>query len=159
MASDKSYTMTDEQLRTLLAEVRANAPAAPTSAAQLTADEQVNALVKQIREGENRPVHKIERLPCKSEETGATFVAVVQTSGHHPAGFVLTLDAYTMPDGVEVHKADGGLVPDGLTVRRKDGELTREYKQWVWVNFYQADLRRHVGKDGAWIRKMAAPAL
>lgn len=98
------------------------------------------------------------RVACKSDETGATFTAVVVESKAHPAGRIVALEGYTHPEGVATYQADGGLVPTGMQIMKAGvgapvpgqvlakHDLCIEYMQWRWVEFWQKDIRRYSGK-------------
>lgn len=150
----QNVMMTADQLKQLIESMRG--PAAPTPGiSNLTPDDQIQLLLKQVKEGQNREVHKIERFKCTSLETEASFTAVVATSKTFPEGRVVALDGYTYPPGSDAHIEDGGLVPNGLVIRMKDNLTpTREWKQWRWL-FWQADLKRFIGKDAMWLRRLA----
>lgn len=157
--ADKQYTLTDEQFKTLLGELKAGqGKMAPPGVSPYTPDEQVGMFVDQLRKGENREAHKLEDITCQSQITGAKFTAVVCTSKAYPAGRVLSLKDYEYPVGSDVHVTEGGLVPEGLAIKNKAGEGTKEWKQWRWINHYQQDLKTYVGRDAAWLRKMADTA-
>ena len=96
---------------------------------------------------------------CTSDVSGASFDAEVnfpiatidgKVAGKLPGpGRVVKLLNYKEPEGIRVHTRDGGLVPDGMVMTENYGngpEMADGYKQWVWENFWQADLRRFVGK-------------
>lgn len=94
-------------------------------------------------------VPKYRYVPCKSEETGATFEAHVLESrdAKFPQGRIVGMRNYTHPEGVEVYQSNGGLVPDGMQILvhgAAAGTYTPEFKQWRWTTFYQTDLRRYV---------------
>jgi hypothetical protein len=150
-----AFLMTDDQLKALIAGVveQVRGPAVGPATSPLSPDDQVNAMVDQMRG--TRPPHEITEVKCTSVETKASFTAIIAKSKTFPGGRVIDLRDYTYPEGHEVHVAEGGIVPDGLTIRRPDGQPTKEYKHWKWTNFYQMDLRRYVGQDAAWLKRMA----
>ncbi len=97
---------------------------------------------------------------CTSDFTGATFDAEItwpaatidgKIVGRLPGdGTVTALRNYKEPAGVDKHTADGGLVPNGMKITENYGqgeEIADGYKQWRWESFWQADLRRFVGKS------------
>jgi hypothetical protein len=89
-------------------------------------------------------VPRYRYVPCKSEETGATFDAHVLESRKYPNGRIVALRGYTHPAGVEISQLQGGLVPEGMAVFNPDARsYTVQYKQWRWETFYQVDLRRY----------------
>ncbi len=103
---------------------------------------------------------KWRHVECKSEETGATFTALVIESAKHPSGRITQLLNYKHPKGVCTYESHGGLVPNGYQILnsgpgmpQNDGEglLRHEfvihYLQWRWVEFWQKDLKRYVGKE------------
>lgn len=150
-----AYVLSEEQLMKLIAEVRGQqAPHLPERPqGSLSPDQQVNALVDQVK-GNDREPHKIEEVPSMSLETKATFLAVVTTSKSFPSGRVLALKDYTYPQGIDSHVTEGGLVPEGMAILLPNGNPDRTYKQWRWENFWKVDLARYVGKDAAWLRTM-----
>jgi len=69
---------------------------------------------------------------------------------------------YTLPEGHDRHQAQGGIVPNGMTMKEIGADhqekLSDGYKQWLWESFWQADLRRFVGKQlPAHVRPQAPP--
>jgi hypothetical protein len=98
------------------------------------------------------------KVPCRSEETGATFTACIVESRSCPAGRFVTLEDYRHPAGVMTYQSNGGLVPDGMQILRAGTAAPSEgaqipkhdfnpyYLQWRWTEFYQRDLRRFAGK-------------
>lgn len=99
------------------------------------------------------------KVACKSDETGATFTACVTESRAYPNGRITALENYTHPPGVATFVSAGGLVPDGFQILKSgtaappEGgppllkqDLTVPYLQWRWVEFWQKDLRRLIGK-------------
>jgi len=120
---------------------RSSTPQAPPMAFEdADPDTQFKAMMD-ARRGKDRPPKSISKVAAHSEDTGATFLAVIDDA----TGVVFRLDAYTFPDGVDRHMPDGR-VPDGLQIHDKNGQPTIVYKQWRWENFWQADLRRFIGK-------------
>jgi hypothetical protein len=70
---------------------------------------------------------------------------------------------YRLPIGFDKHLAEGGIVPAGMTIATLEqverGDVDREgYAQWLAETFWQADLKRFVGKQlPAHVRPAAAP--
>jgi|SRR5215471_1947124 len=99
------------------------------------------------------------KVPCRSDETGAVFIACVVESKAFPAGRVVSFENYMHPPGVMVYQSAGGLVPDGMQILRagtaapEEGrsvpkhDLTPYYMQWRWTEFWQKDLIRYAGKE------------
>lgn len=103
---------------------------------------------------------KYRMIPCKSEETGATFTAHVVESKKYPNGRIVSLHDYTHPEGMFTYARDGGRVPDnfpilkdanggalGEGVKLEKHQLSVMYLQWRWTEFWQRDLSRFVGKE------------
>lgn len=99
-------------------------------------------------------------VKCKSDETGATFVAAVVESDSMANGRIVEIKGYTHPRGIATYQSAGGLVPDGLQILRAgvaappEGgapipkhDLTPHYLHWRWTEYWQRDLRRIVGKE------------
>lgn len=109
-------------------------------------------------EGLPRP-QRWRRVACKSDETGATFTAIVLESRTFPAGRISQLADYKHPPGTMTYKADGGHVPDFMQIMRagvgapEEGrsypkhDLTPDYLQWRFVEFWQKDINRFSGKE------------
>jgi hypothetical protein len=101
-----------------------------------------------------------KRLACKSPDddgTGATFDAIVAPSSTFPQGRCVRLENYKHPADL-----DARVSALGLPTRKDDaGRYTEATtKQWMYVTFWQADLRRFVGKPlPAHIIVKAEPAL
>jgi hypothetical protein len=99
------------------------------------------------------------KVACKSEETGATFIAHVNESRPFPAGRIISLGGYTHPIGITTYRKDGGLVPDGLQIllagvaspeegrRILKQDCTIHYLQWRWTEYLQRDTLRYSGKE------------
>lgn len=132
--------------------IRANRPQGPL--------EQAGFSEAQIAQLTEHPKPKRWReVACKSDETGATFVACIVESRGMTNGRITQLKNYTHPKGAAVFTSAGGLVPDNLQILRAgttppvEGavlakhDLTPYYLQWRWETFLQADLRRYVGKE------------
>lgn len=154
--AEKQVVMSEEQFEKFLAKIGSSGapPGVTPGVDPMTPDERVKLVVEQMRKGENREAHTIDKIDVVSARTGARFAAIVASSKSDPNGRVLTLEDYVFPDGIEVHRADGGVVPDGMIIKTPKGELTKQYKQWRWTEFYQNDLREYVGKGGDWLRRM-----
>jgi hypothetical protein len=119
-------------------------PKTPLEHAGLSPDQ-----IKQVTEPPTW-IPRYRYIPCKSEETGATFDAHVLESRDaklYPQGRIVNLRNYKHPEGTETYQSNGGLVPDGLQILvhgAGPGTYTDTYKQWRWTTFYQTDLRRYV---------------
>lgn len=103
---------------------------------------------------------KYRDVPWKSEETGATARAHVVESRKFPNGRVVYLTDYRHPKEAYVYDSQGGKVPDGFPMwagnyptnlpegeEPAQGTFNIGYLQWRWTNFYQADIRRYVGRE------------
>lgn len=114
---------------------------------------------KQIDAVDLPPAPKRWRVvPCLSPDTGATFDAHVIESKEHPNGRITALANYRHPAGVYAYQTNGGRVPDQMQIflngsmSHREGEepradqLTQQFKQWRWTEFWQTDLRRYNGK-------------
>lgn len=113
---------------------------APSPGVAQSPNEMFAAQMKAARVSTEPPL-QIDRVEgVLSNVTGSRFTAV------KVHGVVAQLEGYTYPDGIEKDEADGGLAPNRLGVRNKDGQLSPQFKQWRWENFYQLDLRTFVGK-------------
>jgi hypothetical protein len=98
-------------------------------------------------------------IPWKSEETGATAIAHVVASKKYPNGRVIYLSNYKHPKEAYVYQAQDGKVPDGFNIwadrpvnlpeneEPAQGTFNQGFLQWRWTNFYQADIRRYVGRE------------
>jgi hypothetical protein len=95
----------------------------------------------------------ITRVPGHvSPYTGATFTVVIAPSDRYRGGRIITLEDYEHPAAASTHEIDGGSVPDGMAMAHpKTGEITPEYKDWRWKNFYQRDLQAYPGKPAAFL--------
>jgi hypothetical protein len=101
---------------------------------------------------------KFRVVRCKSEETESTFDCVVVESNKHPNGRITSMTNYKHPDKMFVMQANGGRVPDGMQILKENQagmnadleiprhQLSNQYLQWRWTEFWQKDLRRYVGK-------------
>ena len=159
--AEKNYVLSEDQFRELLAAAtKSNQAMAPVGVQPLSPDQQVNVFVDAMKKGnlEDRPLHKIEKIACMSLETGSSFTAVVASSKTFPEGRVVTLEDYAFPPGIDMHVDEGGLVPNGMALKLKDGSETKDFKHWKWLNYYQKDLQRYVGRDAAWLKRMATLA-
>lgn len=110
-------------------------------------------LLRQIRA--RKPLRPNQYIPCKSPITGATFVAVVAYSRTFPAGRVLDLRDYTIPEAANRHEpspleiehnnnimpSDPGRVPTGMLMKHPDGQETMAYKQWKYETYSLSDRR------------------
>lgn len=115
----------------------------------------------QVARLEGMPAPKRWReVACKSEWTGATFIACVVESKAHPHGRIVELKNYTHPQGVSTFTSAGGLVPEGMQIMRagtgappEDGriipkhDLTPFYMQWRYTEFWQRDINMYAGKE------------
>ncbi len=92
------------------------------------------------RRGQHRPPAAEERIPCRSHETQATFTARVVRNT------VVELLDYTHPPGHDKHAPDG-IVPHGFPILDSvTKQRTPDFKQWLWTQFWQTDLRAYIGK-------------
>jgi hypothetical protein len=97
---------------------------------------------------------KYKRVPLKSEDTDATFDAIVVESAKHPNGRIVRIENYRHPeDGMTTHVSAGGRVPDGMQITSKEGtdansnsNLTVEFKRWRMEYFLQRDFRFYIGR-------------
>lgn len=91
---------------------------------------------------EYRPpaLYEDKLVACQSEETKATFDAVLAPSNVVPGGRVMRLDNYTLPSNIDA------LIPEKfIKTKDVDGKYTdATTRQWVWTEFYQRDLRQYV---------------
>jgi hypothetical protein len=92
---------------------------------------------------------------------GATFDAELQYTpvivdgkivGKRGAPVCKRIFNYRLPAGCDKHLAEGGIVPAGMTIATLEqierGDVDREgYAQWLAETFWQADLKRFVGKQ------------
>jgi hypothetical protein len=103
---------------------------------------------------------KYRDIPWKSEETGATAIAHVIESRKFPNGRVVQLINYTHPKEAYVYEEQGGKVPQGFPMwagnhptnlpegeEPAQGTFNNHFLQWRWVTFFQADIRRYVGRE------------
>lgn len=106
------------------------------------------------------PPKRWRMVPCRSEDTGATFTAHVVESRGSSAGRVTQLHDYTFPRGSCTYVSQGGLVPDGMPILKAgtsppvdDGagilkhDFEIKYLHWKITEIYQPDHRRHVGHE------------
>ncbi len=144
----KDISMTDEQLASVvasavtaaLAAAQAQAQARPQAFIEATPNEQFEAMMRG-RRGLDEPRIPVEVVPdCKSHQTGATFTAEITR------GIVTGIVDYKHPSGIDLHIDQGGLVTNGLEIKDTHGQLHPQYKQWLWENFWQLDIRTHVGR-------------
>jgi hypothetical protein len=146
--------------------------AAPVITERVSADETYAKMMSELR-GQNEEIAKLGLVEvvtgCMSdlgattatgESVGATFDAELHHKPFSVGGkitgkvpgvlpIVKSLLHYTEPVGHDVHQAQGGLVPDGLTIQEQGPggpRLSSTYVQWKWETFWQADIRRFVGK-------------
>ena len=142
-ASD-TITMTKGDLQDLLAGAMIKAkqlmPDTPSAPVEPSFGDKLEAM-------RHQPGARERRIPCTSEDTGATFWARVVESKGFPQGRIIELLEYKHPAGVDKHEIDGGRVPSGLPIGRPDnGHPTPEYKHWLWEEFWLRDLKSFVGK-------------
>jgi hypothetical protein len=143
--------LTTAQAIALLAE--SMRPQGPLEQAGFTA-EQVNQLTKPPAPQRYRDI------PWRSEETGATAIAHVIESKKFANGRVVYLSDYKHPQEAYIHESEGGRVPDGFHMwagghpvelpqgkEPAPGVFNPGFLQWRWLNFYQADLRRYIGRE------------
>lgn len=90
--------------------------------------------------GKHLPKQILRRIPCKSEETGSSFVALCLQTGQGVYGKIVTIEEYLYPPGIGKHVRDGGIVPDGMQIRDANGQEVPLYKQWRWEEFWKKDL-------------------
>ena len=99
-------------------------------------------------------------VPWRSEETGATATAHVVEGKTLKNGRITQLIGYAHPSEAYLHQNEGGHVPDGFPIWKDGsartitegkepeiGDLDPAFKQWRWEQYYQADLRRCIGKE------------
>ncbi len=99
-------------------------------------------------------------VPWRSEETGATATAHVVEGKTLKNGRITQLIGYAQPSEAYLHQNEGGHVPDGFPIWKDGsartitegkepeiGDLDPAFKQWRWEQYYQADLRRCIGKE------------
>lgn len=135
------------------AAIRQNRPQGPL--------EQAGFSPERIAELTEPPAPKRWReVPCKSDDTGATFTAVVVESKSFKEGRIIEIRDYQHPKGVATFQKDGGLVPDGMQIMRAGmagpdrdpntipkQDYTPFYLQWRWAEFWKRDLRRFAGSE------------
>jgi hypothetical protein len=93
-------------------------------------------------------------VPCRSEETGATFAAHVVESRRFPNGRIIGLRDYKHPEGVYTFQSNGGRVPDGMPILRNANEAPGEGRELQkhqlapsYLEFWKRDLSRYVGRE------------
>jgi hypothetical protein len=144
-------------------------PAAPE---KKTADETMAEMMAAIR-GQSDDITKLGLVEvvegCTSDlgvqdsdgkQRGSTFDAELHYApvvvsgklvGKSGAPVVRNLLKYTLPAGHDRHQNAGGLVPNGMSMKElgmdHQEKLADGYKQWLWETFWQADLRRFVGRQ------------
>lgn len=96
-------------------------------------------------QGSNVPEPVTKMYPgCVSIITGALFDAIVIN------GKIVQIPNYQFPKGYDVPKLEGGLLPDGMSkgFYANDGTLVkdRQYKHYLWTNYWREDLRYYVGR-------------
>jgi hypothetical protein len=127
----------------------------------MTPDELAAKLMADIR-GQSDDVARFGLVEvvfnCKSDFTDATFDAEVHhdtvTSGgkilgRRPGpGRVVKLINYTEPPEASVRVTDGGKVPMDMHELGVSGtsQPSLQYGQWKWENYWQADLKRFIGR-------------
>lgn len=142
-------------LKELVTQLLARQPADPANMG-LT-EEQRQKLTAPI------PLQKYRRIACKSEETGATFVANVveaRDKAKFPEGRITQIEEYRHPANLYKYVSAGGLIPDGMpVVAGKQGlpnlgangepldELHPQFKDWRWQEFWKRDLRYFIGRQ------------
>ena len=149
---------------------------APPPAREMTAVEAISQLAENLKpQGplqqagfSQAQIDQLTKIPapkkyrgvvCKSDRTGACFVAHVVESKKFPHGRIVALHEYTHPDGIFEYVSNGGLVPDGFPILKdanggalgpgiklEKHQLSALYLQWRWTEFWQRDLEAHVGK-------------
>jgi hypothetical protein len=144
----------------------------PATPDKKTADETMAEMMAAIR-GQSEDVAKIGLVQvvdgCTSDlgvqdvdgqQHGATFDAELHFApvvvngkiiGKSGAPIVRNLLNYKLPAGHDRHLNAGGLVPNGMSMKElgmdHQEKLSDGYKQWLWETFWQADLRRFVGRQ------------
>lgn len=123
--------------------------------------EQAGLTPEQIAQIKELPkVQRYRKIPWRSEETGATGVAVVVESKRFPAnGRIVAIEGYTHPREAYVYQGQEGLLPDNFPMWKDapralpegqeplPGDLTPAYLQWRYETFYRADLRFFIGRE------------
>lgn len=156
----EALVATNQALMTELRAMRESRPAASPDAA-LSPDELAAKLMAEIR-GQRDDVAKLGLvevvLGCKSDFTDATFDAEIHyetvTSGgkiigKRPGpGKVVSLLHYKEPPAASIRTEDGGAVPMDMTEIGANGASvpSLSYGQWKWESYWQADIRRFVGR-------------
>lgn len=143
---NKDISITEEQLAAVVASAVTAALAAqnqqtrPQAFVEASPNEQFEAMMRG-RRGLDEPKLPVVEVPnCKSHVTGATFTARITR------GIVTEIAEYKHPAGTDLHIDQGGLVTNGLEIKDTHGQLHPHYKQWLWENFWQLDIRTHVGR-------------
>jgi hypothetical protein len=140
MADQKTVTLTQEQFDQLLA-ASSRAHAAPAPDVKNEEELYADALARQgiVAPPVDRTPHGESHVPCHNRRNGATFTARVARSSTHESGRVLDLLDYRYPDDIEDRAK-------GMAIRnQKTGQLSREFKQWRWEQYDQADRKAFVG--------------
>lgn len=83
---------------------------------------------------------EVRMVPCKSRETGATFIAEIQHDR------VVDLKQYTMPPEARVSISEGGTLPDAFIAPDANGQPTASCKHHWYRTYWRVDLDRYVGK-------------
>lgn len=100
-------------------------------------DQQAEAWKEHMRPAGREDVRSVK---CQSTETGATFTAIVTPSRKYPEGRVVSLEDYRQPEDAAEK------LPEGMRQKNPDGTWNMAAKQWLFQNYWQADLIRYVGK-------------
>ena len=142
--------LTSQDILNLADAIRSDRPRTPLENSGLSPERQ-RALTE-------APVpHRWRTLRCRSDHSGATFLAHVVESKTFPNGRILRMESYTLPDGMFTSVSNGGRVPDGHPINKSGAGPTGTpvpyadqcvlYKGWVWNEFYKPDLQAHNGKE------------
>lgn len=147
--ADKKIELTEEQLQSLIATAaKAGAEAALANGgtvkkdfATATPNEQFQAMMDEKR-GKHLPALETSITPGIVSPTGSSFDALKDHNGR-----VRELLNYKEPKGYDVHQDDGGLATNGLQIKDPEtGQLTPQFKQHVYENYFQADINTFIGK-------------
>lgn len=156
------------ELGSVMGPIIADAMKSITGGDELTADQRAASALNDIRgEGKAERMRWEKLVPCRSTQTGATFLAVIQgakavlADGFNvkknipldPDGFVVEMRDYQHCEKCWIHVRDGGFVPDGMDMVdvHKGGAEADQYKQWKYER-YKLDARTYI-RDNADERK------
>jgi hypothetical protein len=129
-----------------------------------TQDEQIQEKLRQMR-GQDRPLPPEEVVDCRSPITGATFKARCTMSRAYPAGRVVEIVDYVLPDGADVPRDDGGLCDmprEKIFIQREDGEFTKDFTKpylfWRYASYWAKDWNEVSGQPASFLAQWRAPA-